>query len=105
MIRAPSNISKEAQRWWRRLHDEYGIVDGAGLLILLTLAEAFDRMRKAQKIIIDEGEIVKDRFDQIKPHPMIAVERDCRSAILAGLKALNIDLEPLNTGIGRPPGR
>jgi phage terminase small subunit len=87
------------------LYKEYAITDSAGLLILQGIAEAFDRMRKAQKIVADEGETVTDRFNQIRPHPMIAVERDCRSAILRGLKALNIDLEPLNDTIGRPPGR
>jgi P27 family predicted phage terminase small subunit len=105
MIRAPKHLSKEAKQWWRQLYDEYQITDSAGRLILLGLVEAFDRMRKAQEIILAEGEMIKDRFEQMKAHPLITVEKDSRSAVLAGLKALNVDLEPPNSMIGRPPGR
>jgi hypothetical protein len=33
------------------------------------------------------------------------VERDSRSAMLAALRQLGIDLEPLNDAPGRPAGR
>ena len=45
----PSNLSPPARKWWRTIADEYAIVDGAGLLILNTAAEAFDRMKEAQE--------------------------------------------------------
>jgi P27 family predicted phage terminase small subunit len=102
-IRAPAGLSAEARRWWRQLVEEYEIEDSGGRLILLTMFEAFDRMRAAQKIISEEGETVKDRFEQLKAHPMVAVERDSRAAFYAGLRALNLDLEPLKA-IGRPGG-
>jgi P27 family predicted phage terminase small subunit len=104
MIRAPKNLSKEAQRWWRKIVDEYGIDDSGGLAILQVLCEAFDRMRKAQQILEDEGMCVTDRFAQIKSHPMCSVERDARAQVLQGLKALNLDLEPLRDMPGRPAG-
>ncbi len=44
-----------------------------------------------------------DRFVQRKPHPLLAAERDARAQMLAALKALNLDLEPLKDR-GRPPG-
>jgi P27 family predicted phage terminase small subunit len=91
MKRPPRHLSDEGKNWWKQLYDEYQIQDSAGLLILLTLSEAFDRMRQAQEVILKEGQQVQDRFSQSKPHPLIAVERDCRTAILAGLRALNID--------------
>ena len=102
-FRAPGNLSKEARKWWHRLRDDYDISDPGGLLILLTLFEAFDRMRSAQKIIAEQGETLKDRFEQIKAHPMCTIERDSRAAFYAGLKALNLDLEPIKA-IGRPGG-
>lgn len=103
IIRAPGHLSAEARKWYRLIRSEYGIEDSGGLLILLTLCEAFDRMKSAQKIIASEGGTVKDRFDQVKAHPLCSVERDARNAIYAGLKALNLDLEPLKS-IGRPGG-
>jgi hypothetical protein len=77
--------------------------DDAGLLILSTAFEAFDRMREAQSAINRDGTTVVARFGQLKAHPLLPVERDARAQFLAGLKALNIDLEPLRDRPGRPP--
>jgi len=103
--KTPKHLGKEAKSLWSRLLKEYGIEDEAGLLILQTAAEAFDRMRDAQAVIAKEGLTVKDRFGQPKAHPLTTVERDSRAAMLAALKALNLDLEPLQERPGRPAGR
>jgi P27 family predicted phage terminase small subunit len=102
-IRAPKNLSKEAQRWWRKIVDEYHIGDSGGLAILQVMCEAWQRMRQAQKILEVEGPTVTDRFGQSKAHPLCAIERDARSQVLQAIKSLNLDLEPLKE-IGRPPG-
>jgi hypothetical protein len=39
-----------------------------------------------------------------KAHPAIAIERDARIALLAALRALKLDLEPLEPRVGRPGG-
>ena len=103
--KTPKHLSKEGRSLWARLLKEYEIEDEAGLLILQTAMEAGDRMREAAAIIKTEGMQVKDRFDQPKAHPLTTVERDSRAAMLAALKALNLDLEPLNDKPGRPAGR
>ena len=97
-------ISTEARRLKKKIVEEYDIDDAAGLRILETACEAFDRMRQAQKVIQADGMTVKDRWNQIKAHPLCSVERDARAQFLAALKALNLDVEPVK-GIGRPPGR
>lgn len=84
---------------------EYGIEDQAGLLILQTALESFDRMRLAEAILKKDGMTIMDRFGQPKAHPMTVVERDSRAAMLAALRQLNLDLEPLRDGPGRPGGR
>jgi P27 family predicted phage terminase small subunit len=101
---APSHLSREARAWWRKLTTEYAIEDEAGRLLLATALEAFDRMRQCQSAIEKDGQTVTDRFDQVKPHPLLSAERDARSAMLAALKALNLDVEPAKAN-GRPPGR
>lgn len=101
----PKHLSKEGQSLWNRLLTEYEIEDEAGLLILQTACEAFDRMREAQAIIKVEGLTVEDRFLQKKAHPLTTVERDSRAAMMQALKSLNLDLEPLNDRPGRPDGR
>lgn len=103
--KAPKNLSREAKDLWRKIQGEYAITDKAGLLILATAFEAFDRMRLSQEILKQDGMTTTDRFGQAKAHPMTTVERDSRAAMLAALKQLNLDLEPLRDGPGRPGGR
>ncbi|MEK6196919.1 MAG: hypothetical protein N2B58_01930, partial [Desulfobacterales bacterium] len=66
--------------------------------------EARDRAAASRVEIDRDGMTIKDKFEQIKPHPLLACERDSRAAFLAGLKALNLDIEPLKNAPGRPGG-
>jgi len=99
----PRHLSVKAKAWWRRLVNEW-VLDDAGLLILQAGLEALDRMIEAQAILKVDGSITEDRFGQKKQHPATLVERDSRSAMLAALKQLHLDLEPAG-GLGRPPGK
>lgn len=83
---------------------EYELGDAAGRLLLQTALEAFTRMRACQHAIALEGSQVADRFGQLRPHPLLAAERDARAQMLAALKALNLDIEPLRDRPGRPSG-
>ena len=101
----PRGLSTEAKRWWSRLAEEYAIKDQAGVLLLNTAMEAFDRMKGAQRAVKRDGLVVFDRWGQAKAHPLLTVERDARSQMMAALKALNLDIEPLRGGADRPGGR
>ncbi len=102
--KAPGHLSKEAKSWWDKFQNEYGVSDEAGLLLMQTAMEAFDRMKEAQGILANDGLMVKDRFDQPKSHPLLTTERDSRAQMMAAIKALNFDLEPLREAAGRPGG-
>jgi P27 family predicted phage terminase small subunit len=102
---APAHLSTESKRIWKKIFSEYPFEDEAGCLILQTALEAKDRLEEARKIINKEGMQVVDRFGQLKPHPLLTAERDSRAQFLAGLKALNLDLEPLRDHPGRPGGK
>jgi P27 family predicted phage terminase small subunit len=102
--KAPNHLTDEAKGLWQRLTDEYGIADSAGLAILKAGCEAWDRAKKAREAIDAQGMVIFDKFQQMKPHPLLAVERDSRAAFLAAMKHLNFDIEPLRDGPGRPPG-
>lgn len=101
---APKHLSTEAAGWWSKLSQEYDISDDGGRLLLQTALEAFDRMRRCQAAVAKDGELVMDRFEQPKPHPLLPTERDCRAQMLAALKQLNLDIEPLRDRPGRPGG-
>ena len=100
----PKHLSQEARKYWRKIAEEYAIDDDAGMLVLTVAFEAYDRMREAQGRIAKDGPTMIDRFGQMKGHPLLPVERDTRAQFLAGLKALNLDMEPLADAPGRPAG-
>ena len=99
----PKHLSAEARKQWQTIVDAFELED-AGLMILESALEAFDRMRQAQAIIADEGIVITDRFGQKKQHPATLVERDARGQMARLLQQLNLDLEPLRDGPGRPAG-
>ena len=101
---APKRLSTEARTWWRKLVREFDIDEPAGLLLLQTGLEAFDRMRQAQTVLGKDGMTVTDRFGQHKAHPATVIERDSRAGMLTALRALNLDVEPLRDRVGRPGG-
>ena len=91
---SPKGLSREARQWWNTITAGYGIEDEAGLLLLQTAMESFDRMRQAQQVIANEGITILDRFKQPRQHPATLVERDAKNQLLKALAALHLDLEP-----------
>ena len=96
-------LTAEARRLFARVVDEFEIDDTAAA-ILETACEAWQRMREAQKVLDADGIVVVNRFDEKRPHPAVAIERDARTAFYAGIKMLHLDMEPGHDGPGRPPG-
>jgi len=94
-----------ARRECNRLIREYEIRDAGGEALLRTFASAFSLEIRCMEQIDKEGLTFLDRFEQIKPHPLLPTLRDARAQKMAALKALNLDLEPLQTGLGRPKGK
>ncbi|MBA4389980.1 MAG: hypothetical protein C0399_03480 [Syntrophus sp. (in: bacteria)] len=103
--KTPGHLSKQAKKLWTAILSEYSIEDAAGLHILRVALEAFDRAQAARELIDKDGLTITDKFNQVKPHPLLPTERDSRAAFLAGLKALSLDIEPLRDKPGRPAGR
>lgn len=98
-------LSKEATKLKKGILKEYDISDEAGIAILQTAMEAYDMNHEAQKIVDKQGLSVRGDRGQIKAHPLLSVIRDSRAQFLMALKHLNLDIEPLQSGPGRPPGR
>lgn len=92
----PRGLNTEAAILWRKITSQFDISDAGGLAILQTACEALTSLRKMEAIVKDEGLSHKDRFNQQKAHPLLAMIRDTRAQYLAALKMLNLDLEPLS---------
>jgi P27 family predicted phage terminase small subunit len=99
----PAHLSGEAASFYRRLAHEYSITDAGGIALLTLAAEAFDRATTCRAAIEKEGLTVLGSKRRVLPHPLLRVERDARAQLLAALKALSLDIEPLRDGPGRPP--
>ncbi len=104
-LKPPKHLSAAAKKWWRALMSEYQIEDAAGLLLLATALEAYDRMKAAGAVLDEEGPTFTDRYGQARPHPAATVEATNRSQMLGAIKQLNLDLEPLRDRVGRPGGK
>jgi hypothetical protein len=98
-------LSLESEKLKKKLIQEYSIEDVGGLAILQNGLEALDICRQAQHIVAAEGMTVPGDRGNVKAHPLLSVIRDQRAAFLSAIKMLNLDLEPLKPGVGRPPGR
>lgn len=102
---APAGLSAEARRLWKDIQSEYQIDDAGGLRLLRTCCEALDQMRRAEAAVKAEGATYRDRYGGLKPHPLLGTVRDSRAAMMKSMQLMNLDLEPLRSGPGRPPGR
>lgn len=99
----PEHLTRAAKDWFLLIQREYAIEDSGGVSILTAATEAWDRCTSAREAIEkDGGPVIKDRFDQLKPHPACAIERDSRAQFISAIKSLNLDIEPLRAGPGRP---
>ncbi len=103
-LNPPRHLKRPGRDLWRGVMRQYGIDDSAGMTLLATACACVDRMRAAQKLIDEHGETVKDRYDQIKVNPACALEKDARNGLIAAIRAMNLDIEPLRDKPGRPPG-
>jgi len=98
-------IIREGKRLKKKILSEFEISDKGGLEILDRAIESFIRMKEAAAIVDKEGLTVKNRFSEVREHPMLNTERKARAQFLLAIKQLNLDVLPPNHRIGRPGGR
>src|SRR5262245_56071922 len=94
-LRPPEHLGPAGAQLWADVVRQYRIGDGAGLALVTTAAECLDRLREAQAVIRQHGIVTRDRYGGWKANPAVAIERAARDGMIAALKALNLDLEPL----------
>jgi hypothetical protein len=77
---------------WREIVSGSVFKSAASQAILAAAMEARGRMRRCREAIDTDGMTTRDRFGQLRGHPLLASERDARAAFLAGMRHLNLDL-------------
>jgi phage terminase small subunit len=100
----PRHLSKASKAWWRQIVSDFELADWQHR-ILTSAGEAFDRATQAREQVDAEGLTVADRFGQRRPHPLLAVERDSRTAFLRATRELALEVDgPVSSPVSaRPP--
>jgi P27 family predicted phage terminase small subunit len=88
--RAPQHLSKAQRELWREIVERYEL-ELHHLRLLKLLCEALDRAEEARQALVRDGSYVRDRFDQLKPHPALTVERDSRASAAKLARELALD--------------
>ena len=89
----PAHLEKTTAKWWKTVLEEYEL-EPHHVRLLTLAAEAWDRCQAARAVIDDKGMIYEDRFEQPKPRPEIAIERDSRIGFARLIRELALDVEP-----------
>lgn len=100
-VAPPKHLTKASRDWWRMVVAEFELDEHHRKLLQLA-AECWDRSEEAREILKTEGITCLDRFEQPKPHPAVAIERDAKTLFARLLRELALDVdEPTETP--RPP--
>lgn len=100
----PRHLSAASKAWWRQIVADFELAPWQ-LRTLTSAAEAFDRATQAREQVDADGLMVVDRFNQPKPHPLLPVERDNRTAYLRATRELALEVDgPASSPVSaRPP--
>ena len=85
----PSYLSPRAKQLWRDVLAGYELAH-AELELLRLACIALDRADQARRTIRREGLLVRDRFDQSKEHPAVAIEATARRSFAALVSQLGV---------------
>jgi hypothetical protein len=100
----PDGLGPDGKRLWLELQSSYGIVDAGGLLLLETAAKSYDDWIGARAILTEEGLTVPSPAGR-KAHPAVRLVEVAHRNMMAALRQLHLDVEPLRAGPGRPSGK
>ena len=85
-------LSGRAARVWREVQAGWSL-DPASLELLRCACEALQRADEAAAVVSREGQVFRDRWGQVRPHPAAILERDHRAQAARNLATLGVSLE------------
>jgi hypothetical protein len=100
----PRKLGAHGGALWRAVMAEYQIEDSAGLAMLAQACIALDRAEQCRAAIEKDGVVIRARAGPPKDHPALKHELGFRSFTVRTLQKLGLDVEPLRSHPGRPPG-
>ncbi len=95
----PKHLSAGAKQFWRSVVNLFELEEH-NLDLLETACIQLARSEQARAIIDEEGMVIKDRFQQPKPHPAVELERQAHLAFIRIGRELGLSVEAPDS---RPP--
>ena len=90
-MKAPIHLTPDTAAWWSSVMEEYAL-EPHHIRLLTLAAEAYDSAQGAREVLQREGKIFIDRFDQPKPRPEVAIQRDSTISFARLLRELDLDV-------------
>ena len=88
----PPELGAAGRELWTKLVSAYALEDEGGMAVLAVACRAADREETCRAVVAKQGMTVKDRFRQVRPHPLLAVERAARAQVLTALRQLALPI-------------
>ena len=89
-IKPPAHLKPASKRWFQSVVADFEL-ESHHLRLLQAACEAWDRMTAARETLAAEGAYYRNRNDEPRPHPAIAIERDSRVAFAQMVRELGLD--------------
>jgi hypothetical protein len=103
-LQPPRPLGEHGLALWNRVVREFDMRDVGGSEILCLAGQALDRAEELAERIRIDGLMVRTKTG-LRTHPAIREELSARNLTARLLARLGLDLEPVRTTMGRPPGK
>jgi hypothetical protein len=99
----PGKLGATGASLWKDITSAYEFGDRASYEALYQACAAADRAETCRKQIDADGEVIRGKTG-LRDHPLLKHEIAARAFVVRTLGRLGLDLEPVRSGPGRPPG-
>lgn len=101
-LRAPAHLKPATKAWWLSVQRDF-ILEEHHTRLLTLAAEAYDRGVQAREVLATDGLVVRDDRRNLRPHPLLVVEKDCRIGFARLVRELGLDIDAPASTPRRPP--
>ena len=100
----PANLDATGRALWDEVTTVFAWDDPGNYRVLEQCCFALQRAERCRAVIDEQGEMLMVR-GHVRSHPLLRDELQNRAFVVRSLAKLGLDLAPLRSGPGRPPGR
>ena len=91
--KAPRKLPESAKKFWLSVHRAYEL-EAHHEQLLTAACFQLSRAIEARELLEADGLTVRDRFDQLREHPAVGIERSSSLAFQRLVREMNLDIDP-----------